>query len=500
MKRNVLVVDPSIMIHKIVQLAFPEEQYEVIISNNYPLENEPEGPVHLALISADLPGHEDVLETALSIKKSYDCPILLMIPKFHDHDAQHTSEAGIDGTIEKPFTSDALKERVAGLTEVPDGLDDMESLSQEELESITDDEFMLSEEDLMDIGEEDLADVEIPEDLPSGVEPDTEEMAEVGPETLETPPTPEPAREEEPETPETEEEPVLLDAEEEQEFGDFEDEEDHVLDEPEEDTPSGDMPFDDMGIEDDLDSIDFGDLGEDDQLIAEDALKDLPQAQTESDGETEEPGPAFDIPEEEATQPTVSEPETEVEDAASEPEPEMEPIASEEPTPEPEDLADAFQLEAEPESAEETEQEAEPVAETEAAAQEPDVEEEEVEVDFAIQDEPTTVQLNEYEVETPVEEPEETREEEEAEPEPIPEPLDLSYAEEDHEVIHPPSSLSDAAAVKSLLSDEDIERIAKRVIEVLGRDALKEVAWEVIPVVAEEVVRSRIRELEQEQD
>lgn len=477
MKRNVLVVDPSIMIHKIVQLAFPEEQYNVIISNNCPLENEPEGDVYLALISADLPGHDDVLETALTIKKSYACPILLMIPKFHDQDNRFTQEAGVNATIEKPFTSDALKERVAGLAEVPGDLDDMESLSQEELESITDDEFMLSEEDLMDIGEEDLADVEIPEDLPVGVEPDTEEIPEDQPEPV-VEPDPE-TTEPEQEVREVSEDPVLPDeAEEEQAFDDFE-EEGPEVETPEKSAdasePAGDMPFDDMEIEDDLDSIDFGDLDDEDQLLTDEALKDLPQVA--ASGESEEPEPAFDLPLEEAaeSEADATEPETEFS------EPEAEPLISEEPTPEPEEIA--------PQEAP------------------PETDEEDIDVDFAIEDEPRTMQLDEYEVETPVdeeqiemEEAEETEPEAEPEPEPIPEALDLSHAEEDHEVIHPPSSLSGATTGASALSETDIEKIAQRVVEVLGRDALKEVAWEVIPVVAEEVVRSRIRELEQEQD
>ena len=473
MKRNVLVVDPSIMIHKIVQLAFPEEQYDVIISNNYPLENEPEGNVYLALISADLPGHDDVLETALTIKKSYDCPILLMIPKFHDPDSRFTQEAGVNATIEKPFTSDALKERVAGLAEVPGDLDDMESLSQEELDSITDDEFMLSEEDLMDIGEEDLADVEIPEDLPAAVEPDTEELSED---------QPEPVAEPEPEVTDPgqgrAEEPPLLDSEEEEAFGDFEEEVSEV-EMPEESAdasePTGDMPFDDMEIEDDLDSIDFGDLGDEDQLLTDEALNHLPQAA--APGESEEPEPAFDLPLEapEESEAAQSAPQTDFSD------PEVEPAISEEPTPEPDEIA---------------QEEAAPVTD-----------EEDIDVNFAIEDEPRTMQLDEYEVETPVdEEPmemektEETETDEEPEPEPIPEALDLSHAEEDHEVIHPPSSLSGATSGAAALSDTDIEKIAQRVVDVLGREALKEVAWEVIPVVAEEVVRSRIRELEQEQD
>ncbi len=46
------------------------------------------------------------------------------------------------------------------------------------------------------------------------------------------------------------------------------------------------------------------------------------------------------------------------------------------------------------------------------------------------------------------------------------------------------------------LSDEDVERIARRVAELVGDQAVREVAWEVVPDLAEVVIKERIRELE----
>lgn len=46
------------------------------------------------------------------------------------------------------------------------------------------------------------------------------------------------------------------------------------------------------------------------------------------------------------------------------------------------------------------------------------------------------------------------------------------------------------------LSDEDVDRIALRVVELMGDGPVRDVAWEVIPDVAESVIRSRLRELE----
>ena len=46
------------------------------------------------------------------------------------------------------------------------------------------------------------------------------------------------------------------------------------------------------------------------------------------------------------------------------------------------------------------------------------------------------------------------------------------------------------------LSDADVERIARRVAELIGERAVKDIAWEVLPDLAEVVIRERIRELE----
>jgi hypothetical protein len=46
------------------------------------------------------------------------------------------------------------------------------------------------------------------------------------------------------------------------------------------------------------------------------------------------------------------------------------------------------------------------------------------------------------------------------------------------------------------LSDADVDRIARRVVELLGDRAVRDVAWEVIPDMAEVVIKDRLRELE----
>jgi hypothetical protein len=46
------------------------------------------------------------------------------------------------------------------------------------------------------------------------------------------------------------------------------------------------------------------------------------------------------------------------------------------------------------------------------------------------------------------------------------------------------------------LSDEDVDRVARRVVELLGDRTVRDVAWEVIPDMAEVIIRDRLRELE----
>jgi CheY-like chemotaxis protein len=48
------------------------------------------------------------------------------------------------------------------------------------------------------------------------------------------------------------------------------------------------------------------------------------------------------------------------------------------------------------------------------------------------------------------------------------------------------------------LSDEEIDRIARRVVELMSEKAVRDIAWEVIPDLAQSIVRERIRELEAE--
>jgi hypothetical protein len=62
---------------------------------------------------------------------------------------------------------------------------------------------------------------------------------------------------------------------------------------------------------------------------------------------------------------------------------------------------------------------------------------------------------------------------------------------------HPEPVLPGPVAEIGRLSDEDVDRIAHRVLE-LASDRFDQLAWEIVPDMAEIAVRQRIRELEVE--
>ena len=61
-----------------------------------------------------------------------------------------------------------------------------------------------------------------------------------------------------------------------------------------------------------------------------------------------------------------------------------------------------------------------------------------------------------------------------------------------------PPAVAAAAAANGGLSDADVDRIARRVVELLGDQLVREVAWEVVPDMAELVIKDRLRELERQ--
>jgi hypothetical protein len=72
-------------------------------------------------------------------------------------------------------------------------------------------------------------------------------------------------------------------------------------------------------------------------------------------------------------------------------------------------------------------------------------------------------------------------------------PVEQAPVEPDRAPAPPAAS---AAPVPVALTDEQIERIATRVVEKLSDRIVREIAWEVVPDMAEIAVKRRIAELE----
>lgn len=79
---------------------------------------------------------------------------------------------------------------------------------------------------------------------------------------------------------------------------------------------------------------------------------------------------------------------------------------------------------------------------------------------------------------------------------PAPERVEAAEAPTSAALAEPSAASATAGNGGGPLSDEDVERIARRVAELVGDKVLREVAWDVVPDLAEVVVKERLRELE----
>ena len=75
-------------------------------------------------------------------------------------------------------------------------------------------------------------------------------------------------------------------------------------------------------------------------------------------------------------------------------------------------------------------------------------------------------------------------------PPPTPEPVSPTTG--------PVAALSSSAQASGELTEEQIDKIARRVVQLLSDQVVRNIAWEVIPDLAETVVKERIRQLESE--
>jgi len=77
-------------------------------------------------------------------------------------------------------------------------------------------------------------------------------------------------------------------------------------------------------------------------------------------------------------------------------------------------------------------------------------------------------------------------------------PAPLRFEAEPEVPAFAPAASAGALSAPAGLSEEDLDRLARRVVELLTPQIVREVAWEVVPDLAEVAVRARLRELEAE--
>ncbi len=57
---------------------------------------------------------------------------------------------------------------------------------------------------------------------------------------------------------------------------------------------------------------------------------------------------------------------------------------------------------------------------------------------------------------------------------------------------------STLAAAPAVLDEQQLEQVARRVVELLSETVVREIAWEAVPEIAERLIHERIREIEEE--
>ncbi len=481
MAKTILLADDSVTIQKVVELTFMDEDYQVVATGDgaSALEQVPGLDPDLVIADVHMPG-ADGYEVCRQTKATHpSIPVLLLVGTFEQFDEQKAAEVGADGHLKKPFDSQDLLNQVESLiarsakTAAPAAAAPAAAAAPP------------AEPDVFAFDEPPLAgDLEPPLlEVPGQVEAAPAAAEAAAPDFFSSPmptldATPPPAAKDVTETAAIEPaalqpaafEPAAL-------------EPDVFASEPPVDleAPTHQLPTLDAasGAVEDLEA----------PLLEAPAIEDYGLASVE---------PAADTP---AADPFEAAPPAADPFEAAPP-----PMESFEAAPPPMDPFEAApppmeSFEAAPPAAESFEAAPPPVESFEAAP--PPVESFEAAPPAAGPFE--AVPAAEAETEEPTMPSVPAIEEFAPEPEAAEEPLERAAPEPAAEAAIPepaaavaaPEPAAEAAANGSgPLSDEDVERIAKRVAELMGDKALRDVAWEVLPDLAEVIIKERIRELE----
>ncbi len=116
MKKKILVADDSITIQKVIQLSFPENEYEVVCSGdgNDALKKMESFSPDIILADVIMPESDGyALCKAIKSSPSFShIPVLMLVGTFEPFDEEKAGDSGADGIITKPFDRSMLVEKV----------------------------------------------------------------------------------------------------------------------------------------------------------------------------------------------------------------------------------------------------------------------------------------------------------------------------------------------------------------------------------------------------
>ena len=141
MGTTLLLADDSITIQKVVGIIFANEDYELVVVDNgtSALEKAREIRPDVMLVDALMPGKSgyEVCEEVRRDPQLKGIPLLLLVGAFEPFDEDKARQSGADDHITKPFESQSLIDKVKALLVRADSREPEVSLPQEEISPAT---------------------------------------------------------------------------------------------------------------------------------------------------------------------------------------------------------------------------------------------------------------------------------------------------------------------------------------------------------------------------
>lgn len=145
MSKKLLLADDSVTIQKVIQITFAHEDYDLTVTDNGDAAFDKAREIKPDLVLADvyMPG-KNGYELCAALKQDPACqgtPVLLLAGSFEPFDEDKARAAKADAWLEKPFESQTLLDKVAGLLESAETAVSTESPTAAGAESTADTDF-----------------------------------------------------------------------------------------------------------------------------------------------------------------------------------------------------------------------------------------------------------------------------------------------------------------------------------------------------------------------